>query len=379
MAEALVNPRLLFWARERAQLDAEAMAAALKVAPSKVGSWEQGDSHPSFTQAEAWARVTHVPFGVLFATEPPSESPLPPDFRTIEGRPHQPSPAFRDLYDDVLFKHAWYRDYRRKEGFAPVAFVGTLKPNVAPATVARAMRAVINPRRTGAATGDDFYRELIAATEQAGVWVMRSGTVAGNTSRAVKPDEFRGFAIADATAPLVFVNAADSAAAQLFTLAHELAHLWLGKTGVSDPLAPTTDNTERLCNAAAAEFLGPGDELGAIWRKSQDAESQFSALASHFKVSSAVIAIRAREQGLASRRIVDEWLEKQRTAWKRAPKKKGGGNYYLTLITRNGREFTRAVLSAALSQELFLRDAGQLLNVSPARVFEVARREGLTA
>lgn len=379
MAEALVTPRLLQWARERAQLDADAIAAALKVPSRKVLSWEQGDSHPSFTQAEAWARVTHVPFGVLYATEPPSESPLPPDFRTIEGRAHQPSPAFRDLYDDVRFKHAWYRDYRRNEGFPPVGFVGSLSAQVSPATLARAMRSAIKVTRSGASTGDDFYRALVAGAEQAGVWVMRSGTVAGNTSRAVKPDEFRGFAIADSAAPLVFVNASDSTAAQVFTLAHELAHLWLGKTGVSDPLAPTSDASERLCNAAAAEFLVPGEQLTGLWRKSAPAEEQFVALASHFKVSSAVIAIRAREQGLAPRSVVDAFLETQRTAWKRARKKKGGGNYYVTLLTRNGKHFTRAVLSAALSQELFVRDAGQLLNVNPAKVFEVAKREGLTA
>ncbi len=379
MAEALVNPRLLVWARERAELDADAMAASLKVSSDRVAEWETGAAHPSFTQAERWANVTHVPFGVLYAPKPPGELPLPDDFRTVAGKPHRPSPAFRDLYADVLFKHEWYRSYRLSEGFPPVRFVGSRRGQVGAETLVREMRSVINVTRSGASTGEDYYRDLVSSAEQAGVWVMRSGTVvAGNTSRAIKPDEFRGFAIADPVAPLVFVNAADSTSAQIFTLVHELAHLWLGKTGVSDPLAPTTDATERLCNAAAAEFLVPGNELASLWRKSEAAEAQFVALARSFKVSAAVVAIRAREKGLASRGVVESFLEKQRSAWKQS-RKKSGGNFYRTLVSRNGSAFTRAVLSSALSQEIFIRDAGRLLNVSAAKVMEVARREGLTA
>lgn len=378
MTEALVNPKLLVWARARARLDDGAMATALKVPPEKIASWERGTSHPSFTQAERWAHVTHVPFGLLYAPEPPRELPLPPDFRTIEGKAHQPSPSFRDLYDDVLFKHAWYRSYRQNEGFPPVAFVGSLTANTSPATLARAMHGAISVTRSGASTGEDYYRALVSAAEQAGVWVMRSGTVAGNTSRAVKPDEFRGFAIADPAAPLVFINASDAIAAQVFTLVHELAHLWLAKSGVSDPLAPTSDASERLCNAAAAEFLVPGEELSGLWRKSNAADEQFAALARHFRVSAAVVAIRARELRLVGREVVDGFLEKQRSAWKQSRKKQGGGDFYRTLISRNGRLFTRAVLSSALSQETLVRDAGQLLNVSPGKVLEAARREGLT-
>jgi Zn-dependent peptidase ImmA (M78 family)/transcriptional regulator with XRE-family HTH domain len=378
MAEALVNPRLLVWARERAELDADAMAASLKVSFDRVAEWETGAAHPSFTQAERWANVTHVPFGVLYAPEPPGELPLPDDFRTVAGKPHRPSPAFRDLYADVLFKHEWYRSYRLSEGFPPVRFVGSRRGQVGGETLVREMRSVINVTRSGASTGEEFYRDLVSSAEQAGVWVMRSGTVAGNTSRAVKPDEFRGFAIADPAAPLVFVNAADPTTAQIFTLVHELAHLWIGKTGVSDPLAPTTDATERLCNATAAEFLVPGNELASFWRKSVAAEVQFVTLARSFEVSAAVVAIRAREKGLVSRSVVESFLEKQRSAWKHS-RKKSRGDFYRTLVSRNGEAFTHAVLSSALAQEVFIREAGQLLNVSHAKVIEVAQRAGLTA
>lgn len=377
MAEAFVNPRLLVWARERASFDVGAMAAALDVSQEKVTSWESGASRPSFTHAEKWASVTHVAFGMLYAPKPPLESPPPPDFRTVEGKTHQPSLAFRDLYQDVQFKHDWYRHYRVSEGFDAVPFVQSLRPQVSPSTLATAMRTTLKVSREGVKASDEYFRRLVAAAEAAGVWVMRSSTVGADTHRSLKPDEFRGFAIADPIAPLVFVNVADAPNAQLFTLVHELAHLWLGKSGVSDPLAPTADAAERLCNAAAAEFLVPGAELQRHWRKRDAAEEQFVVLAREFKVSAAVVAIRAREVGLASNREVDAFLEKQRSAWKHLKKKSSGGNYYTTLMTRNGREFARAVLAEASSRNLLLRDAGELLNMHAAKVMTAARREGL--
>jgi Zn-dependent peptidase ImmA (M78 family) len=377
MVEALVNPRLLTWARERERLDEGAIAAALKVKPEKVAAWESGELRPTFAQAERWAEVTHTPFGWLFAPQPPEELPLPPDFRTLDGRPHQPSPGFRDLYADVLFKQDWFRTYRESQGFPPAAFVGSVKPSVTPVELARIIRTTVDLDRNVAGSVDDAYRRLITAAEAAGIWVLRSGTVGGNTHRAVPVEEFRGFAIADRMVPLVFINARDAITAQLFTLVHELAHLWVGATGVSDPFSKVTNPIERLCNAAAAEFLVPGQELVARWRKRAPMEEQCIALAREFKVSPAVVALRARALNLATQGDVDAFLEKQRATWRRQ-KQSRGGNFYVTALTRNGRFFARAVLAAAASQELLLRDAGQLLNMSPAKVMVAARREGVT-
>lgn len=376
MVEALVNPRLLTWAREREGLDEGALAAAMKVKPEKVAAWESGELRPSFAQAERWAEVTHTPFGWLFAPEPPEELPSPPDFRTLDGRPHQPSPAFRDLYADVLFKQDWFRTYRESQGFPRAAFVGSVKPSVAPVELARIIRRAVDVDRDVAGSVDDVYRGLVTAAENAGIWVLRSGIVGGNTHRTVSVEEFRGFAIADPVVPLVFINARDAITAQLFTLLHELAHLWVGATGVSDPFSTATSPIERLCNAAAAEFLVPGEDLAARWNKRAPMEEQCHTLARGFKVSPAVVALRALALSLANRRDVDAFLERQRASWRRQ-KQSSGGNFYVTARTRNGRFFVRAVLAAAASQ-LLLRDAGQLLNMSPAKVMEAARREGVT-
>jgi len=81
---------------------------------------------------------------------------------------------------------------------------------------------------------------------------MVSGVVLNNNRRHLDPDEFRGFAMVDPLAPLVFINGADSKAAQMLTLAHELAHLWIGASVLSDATAETTPDqaVERWCTDA---------------------------------------------------------------------------------------------------------------------------------
>jgi hypothetical protein len=79
-----------------------------------------------------------------------------------------------------------------------------------------------------------FLRAFVRQVEAIGILVMRNGIVRQATNRSLDVEEFRGFSIADPMAPVVFVNNADSNAAQAFTLAHELAHIWIGRGGISD-------------------------------------------------------------------------------------------------------------------------------------------------
>ena len=117
--------------------------------------------------------------------------------------------------------------------------------------------------RGQARTWMDALRLFVDLAEKIGILVMVSGVVGSNNKRTLEPEEFRGFTLVDNLAPLIFINARDTKAAQMFTLAHELAHIWVGESGVSDTQAveKPDEQTERWCNQVAAELLVPLADL----------------------------------------------------------------------------------------------------------------------
>lgn len=387
MTVALISPEVLRWARERSQLDLERLAEKIHVQANNLERWEQGEAKPTFKQAENLAKALHIPFGFLFLPHPPVEALPIPDLRTA-GNHSAPSlsPDLLDLLADVQRKHDWYRDYLLEQGAEPLPFVGRFGLDVAPAVVATDLVGTLGltlPDREAAANWGTFLRVLMTKAEAVGVWVMRSGIVGNNTHRALKVSEFRGFAICDAIAPLVFINGADARAAQIFTLVHELAHLWIGQSGISDlsltqPPNALHSRIERFCNDVAAEVLVPGEDLRERWNAREPLHDNASSLASFFRVSTVVIARRALDLGLIEWPAYDTYYQQQAERWRQEQgKKRSGGDPYRTIPVRNGRRFTEAVLRSAVEQSLLLRDAGRLLGVNPAKIGRLAQEIGI--
>lgn len=254
-----IQPNLLTWARERAGLSLDSLANKFP----KIAEWEAGELQPTLKQLERFAGAVHVPIGYLFLPEPPRESLPIPDFRTVSDR--SITRLNVNLLDTIYLcqeRQAWYRDYARLHRFAPIDFIERAKLADAPTEMAKAISMRLNlsmDERSRLPDPAEALRRLMAQAEEIGVLVMVSSVVGGNTHRKLEVREFRGFALIDSLAPLIFINAADSKAAQMFTLAHELAHLWLGESGVSDAegVNAPEQEIERWCNAVAAELLMP--------------------------------------------------------------------------------------------------------------------------
>jgi Zn-dependent peptidase ImmA (M78 family) len=372
-----VRPPLLEWARARSGIGEEDWERRFP----RYEAWLAGDTAPTLKQLEEFAHKTHTPVGFLFLDTPPAE-PVPiPDFRTVGDRPVGDFEVVSADLLDVVYtcqaRQEWYRNHQLLNGEDPVRFVGTLRTATPVVAAAAAMGEVLQwdaDARAACRTWSDALTRLRENAEAAGVLVMISGIVGSDTHRKLRPEEFRGFALADDYAPLVFINGADGKAAQVFTLAHELAHLWLGETALSDldPAAVRDNAVERWCNQVAAELLVPMEEFQALFDPGTDLRAQLDPLAAHFRVSTQVILGRIREAGhLSWEEFFHELaVERDRIAAITSEAGGSGGNFYNTKPVQVSKRFAAALVASAFEGQTTYPVAFRLLGLKKASTFD---------
>ena len=362
-----VNPEVLRWARERAEVE----TATLSNRFPRYQEWENGTAQPTLKQLERLARTLHASVGYFFLPDPPEEELPIPDFRTVGNkRSGRPSVSLLDTVYLCQQRQDWYRDFARMEGEDPVPFVGSATPESPVRSTAEEMRTVLRfdlEERRSAATWTDALHRFIEQADAIGVLVMVNGVVGNNTSRKLDPDEFRGFALVDDLAPLVFINGADSKAAQMFTLAHEMAHLWLGESALSDLEATSEPShaVEAWCNRVAAELLVPMESLRLEYRRSPNLTDELNRLARRFKVSTLVVLRRVFDAGELGRDSFTSAYRRELDRLGRIPRT-GGGTFHPTLKTRVGHRFGVAMAMSTLGGRTSFSESFRLLGIRKA-------------
>jgi len=365
-----VKPDLLRWARERAGFDLDELARRFP----QLEAWEHGAAHPTLRQIERFAKATHTPVGFLFLQEPPIERVPIPDFRTVDNE-HigRPSPDLLDTIYICQQRQEWYRDFARSTGEEPLPFVGSARLasdiEATASSIGRLLGFDIEERRR-MPTWTEALRRFIEQADTLGILVMCSGVVLNNNSRRLDPDEFRGFAMADDLAPLIFINGADTKAAQMFTMAHELAHIWLGQSGVSDSQASRVPEhqVERWCNRVAAELLVPLSVFREEYSANEELVTEVDRLARRFKVSTLVILRRIHDAGGLTQEQFWKAYEEEIGRLRAIPKG-SGGDFYLTQAARVSKRFARALVVSTLEGQTLHRDAFRLLGFSKLATF----------
>lgn len=371
MTRVAVNPELLRWARTRARADEQDLAIRFP----KLGEWERQERQPTLKQLEGYARATLTPIGYFFLPEPPVERVPIPDFRTMADRELQrPSPNLLETVYLCQQRQAWYREHAQAEGLAVADFIGSATvQNAVEATADRIRQRLgfsVEARRAYG-SWEEALRKFIGLVDAIGVMVMCSGVVLNNNHRRLDPEEFRGFAIADELAPLVFINGADSKSAQMFTLAHEVAHLWLGQSGLSNAEASREDGpaVERWCNRVAAELLVPMRTLRGDLVRGERLEASVSRLARLYKVSTLVVLRRMFDAGAVPQQTYWEAYRAEVARLLALPRPAGGGNFYLSQAARVSKRFARALVVSTLEGRTLYRDAMQMLGISKVETF----------
>jgi Zn-dependent peptidase ImmA (M78 family) len=379
MTRIAVSPDMLRWALERSGIEAEKLLGRFK----KLPEWETGESLPTINQLDSFARAVHVPIGYLFLSEPPQE-PLPiQDFRTFDNRPvRRPSPNLLDTLYICQERQAWYREFAQMNRLPTLDFVGSVAMSASPQDVANDIRNRLGfglDERRECSTWSDALRLFIQRIDEVGILAMVSGVVMSNNRRHLDPEEFRGFAFADPLAPVLFVNGADTKAAQMFTLAHELAHLWLGTSALSNLGAAPKRGSRReevWCNAVAAEFLVPLAALRTELHSAEPIDEALARLARIFKVSTLVILRRLLDAGWLDRTAFDStWAQEIARLRALAVRGSGGGDFYRTTLSRVSRRFARALVVSTLEGQTLYRDAFRMLGVTKTQTFNNIGRE----
>lgn len=379
MTRVPVKPELLRWACERAGKPESALAEKF----SGFTDWLTGEKAPTFKQLEDFAKATHTPIGFFFLQKPPVENVPIPDFRTIDSA--QISRPSVNLLDTIYLcqqRQDWFRQHALLMGDEPLRFVGSVSTNSDVLRTAAKIRASLDLDArplAQARNADDAVGLLMARLDELGVLVMVSGVVGNNTHRPLDPGEFRGFALSDDLAPLIFVNGADTKAGQIFTLAHEVAHLWIGESGVSDVTPASSPSPRRLieywCNAVAAEVLVPLASFKRSISPSSELFAEMERLSAIFRVSTLVVLRRMRDAGHLSK---DDHASAHRAELarlrdimrQRKERAKGGGDFYNTSRYRLSPRFATAVISSTYEGRSTFTEAFRLLGCRNVKTLE---------
>jgi Zn-dependent peptidase ImmA (M78 family) len=393
MIPAHINGKMLTWARERAGLETDRLAKG-SITSAKVKAWEAGTDYPSQNQAEALAQKLGISYAMLFMrTVPPPDNPPIPDLRTLNGqRIKNPSLEFRDVLNAALVRQDWVHDERKDQGAKSLKFVGRFTVGSDPKKVAADMRDALelsSDDRAECADYEAFIKHLVSRAEGLGILVMRSALVGHDTHRKLDVKEFRGFALNDPIAPVIFINDVDAKAAQVFTMAHEMVHIWIGEDGVSDRTPnqkkESANKIELFCDQVAAELLVPEAEFNKVW-KDGPFKSAAQKTAKHFRVSTLVALRRAKDLNRISfdtfvDAVNEEYARYRALDQKKRDKQKEkdtkGGNFWASFDIRNGKVLNTSVVNALATNRASYTEASMLLGVSIASTIRYMRRVGV--
>ena len=364
-----LQPEVLRWARERAGLSEYQLAKKMQVKLERVQEWERS-GEISTSLVRKLAQNTYVPEGYLYLDHPADDSLPIADFRTVGDQGlARASPNLLDTIYQMQRRQDWMREELLIDETDPLEFVGAFRGNTDFEDVADGMREALTLEpdwASGNSTWDAALRFLRNRIEEVGVLIFINGVVGNNTHRGLDPDEFRGFALIDEYAPLIFINNADYTSAQMFTVADELAHIFVGAEGVSnfEALLPSGHVTESFCNTIAAEFLVPHAVLEELWKSIEKDKDPYQRIAREFKVSVIVAARRTLDLGLIDRESYFEFYEKYLSDERRKKDgNTGGGDFWNNQNLRLGRRFSTAVARAVKEGRLLHRQAYRLTDL----------------
>lgn len=371
-----IQPAILIWALS--QTSEEKLGAKLM---NNVKQWLDGSKSPTFNQIEDFSKKSQIPLGYFFLQTPPVEQIDLLEYRTLDSvELVNPSRNLIDTIHEMEAVQDWMVDYRREMKYDTVAVVGSLKGY-------NDVQIIADRIRTDLGMDRGWYRECTDSSgafnkvrrllEECGVIVMMSGIVGKNTHRALDVNEFRAFAMVNDMAPLIFINGADSMGGRLFSLFHEIVHIWLGENDLYNDRRYSGEGVktiEVICNAVAGELIVPKAHFIEIWMKNtnDDTYQKIKELAKYFHCSESVLARRALSNGKIGKAVYNQVVSDAIEAYIQSKQEKGsGGDYYKVARSKLDGVFVRALCESVSSGRTSYTEAYRLTNTTSKTFSEV--------
>jgi Zn-dependent peptidase ImmA (M78 family) len=382
-----LNPHILTWARDTAGLSVDEAAHALgfknaydRTAAERLEALEAGKEEPSRSVLLKMARAYHRSLLVFYLGEPPHIGDRGQDFRRAPGvKAPEYDPTLDALIRDIRGRQGIVKDLLEQTEPRRVDYVASVTVDVPPAELAHRITDRLGfslAEFRQQATVQAAFSYLREKAEGSGAFVLLIGNL-GSYHTNIPSGVFRGYAIADPIAPFIVVNDQDAPVAWAFTMLHELAHLWLGATGVSG--GRTDTQLESYCNSVAGEMLLPNREMNeldflrrASLQETIEAVAQF---ASGRKISRAMVAYKLLRINVITHarwKELDEHYEKEWIAAQAQiatkDRKEGGPSYYVVKRHRLGPALLDLVKNSLSEGFLTHTKAGLVLGVKPRNV-----------
>ena len=396
--KALITPSVIKWAREKAHYSLDVSAKKVGVKSQQMEEWENGKSLPTMTQARKMSKVYRRPLAAFYLSNPPRDFPLLKDFRTVGGESPEYSSALVFLMRQFQERQVWLKEYLIEQGYETLSFIESKLSSSSPEELSKSIiKTILGEEReyyqNNNLTAEQTFNHWLAKCEEKGIFISRTSLL--NSRNTISVKEARGFVISDKHAPFIFINSGDSKKAQLFTLIHELAHLWLGCSGVPDHFSinykSRKASTEFLCNQTAAEILMPTEKI-RNFSKMKSIEEVKNFIKIHhkeFPVSELAFLVRLKSFSLINKKIFEslknqyekeyeqhQIKEKNKLKKKKDQNPNSGPNSNSLKLIANGKSFTRIVAFSYKEGVISGREASGLLDMKLNRVEKMIKMLG---
>ena len=360
-ADAIINPELLVWGRNTIGYDLEYAADKLKIPSSKLAAWEKGEDRPTVKQLFRAANLYKRPFAAFYFPHPPTQWDKPydklVDWRTLpEAERAKKSPGLVLELREAARRREILIELAKEMNEVIQGFDMVHNPGESSADLAQRVRGLLQVSvadQKSCSTTGDALRMWRLAVESLGTLVFQTGFF---NRMSVKVKEMRGVALHFEHLPIIIINSKDSETGRIFTIMHELGHLILRQSGLSNFREfddPVSD--EVYCNAFAGELLVPASALlsessvrhnnSLLWE-----DEDLRRLANQYKVGKEVILRRLLANDRTSREHYSRLRAKWQKEWEerqQSGERKGGGPKFHTKFVRcHGSHFVSSVLDA---------------------------------